>query len=93
MLFDDEAFLGASESFLAELLAGEVEIDGGVSGFAVDTRLEMQMGCRSPSRLSCQGYSLPRLDLLALLDKIFGVMRLIGFQAVGMFDSHEVTIA
>ena len=61
--------------------------------FAIDAHFEMQMGRCGATRLAHEGYHLPRLDMIALLYQILGIVGITGLQAVGMLDADVVAIA
>ena len=79
--------------YLSQGAFGEVEVVGGVLGLAVDAGLEMEMRGRGTARLAYEGNHLPRLDALALLDEVLGVVGVVGLEAVLVADAHEVTVA
>ena len=71
----------------------QIEIVGWITGLAIDTRLEVQMGRRGTTRLTYEGYHLPSLHVLTFLHQVLRVVGVIGFQSVGVLDADQVAVA
>jgi hypothetical protein len=88
---------GSESEVLADLFSedtvGEVKIVGGVLGLAVDAGFEMKMRGAGTARLANEGYYLTSLDVLTFLYQVLRVVGIVSFQAVGMFDTHQIAIA
>ena len=79
--------------FIAKEAVGKVEVIGRVLGLAVDAGFEMKMRGGSATRLANEGNHLTSLDMLTFLYQVLRVVGVIGLQAVGMFDTHQIAIA
>ena len=74
-------------------MAVVVEETGGVDALTVDARLEMQVLSSGTACATCQCNDVTGLDAVADLDKILGVVTIIGLEAVGMLDAYQIAIA
>ena len=86
----NHAILG--ESVEAELVAVVVEETGGVDALTVDACLEMQVLSSGTACATCQRNDVTSLDAVAHLDKILGVVTIIGLEAVVMLDTYQIAI-
>lgn len=69
-----------------------VEETGGVDTLTIDACLEMQVLSSGTACATCQRNDVTSLDAVADLDKILGVVTIIGLEAVGMLDAYQIAI-
>ena len=81
-----------AEGFRAELMAVVVEETGGVNTLTVDAGLEMQVLSSGTTCATCQCNDVTSLDVVTNLDQILGIVTIIRFQTVVVFDAYQIAI-